>query len=127
MRISDWSSDVCSSDLAARHPPAGLLAGVPHPSRSGARYRTGEYVRRGRQRLAPPPCRVARGASPAVLPPISAPWRGCRDAAASAATRRVRRRRRGGSGARAHGEPAVERKSTRLNSSEEHTSELQSL
>src|SRR3546814_4239458 len=24
MRISDWSSDVCSSDLAARHPHVGL-------------------------------------------------------------------------------------------------------
>src|SRR3546814_20210572 len=26
MRISDWSSDVCSSDLAARSVPAGRLA-----------------------------------------------------------------------------------------------------
>src|SRR3546814_10361600 len=24
MRISDWSSDVCSSDLATGHPPAGI-------------------------------------------------------------------------------------------------------
>src|SRR3546814_4712005 len=29
LRISDWSSDVCSSDLWPRHRPAILITGVP--------------------------------------------------------------------------------------------------
>src|SRR3546814_4712563 len=39
MRISDWSSDVCSSDLAIgvvappRHPDRAHQAGPPHPER----------------------------------------------------------------------------------------------
>src|SRR3546814_5057692 len=43
MRISDWSSDVCSSDLPARDLPAPA-----NPHRSGGRMdcRSGGYVRR---------------------------------------------------------------------------------
>src|SRR3546814_20636726 len=36
MRISDWSSDVCSSDLGAGAPPVGVVGcgiDVPYPSR----------------------------------------------------------------------------------------------
>src|SRR3546814_3044383 len=49
MRISDWSSDVCSSDLPARHITHGehyggwtrvlKAAGVPHGGRHGIRHR----------------------------------------------------------------------------------------
>src|SRR3546814_18425039 len=36
MRISDWSSDVCSSDLA--------VAKALHPARAPIAYRTGDYA-----------------------------------------------------------------------------------
>src|SRR3546814_15822245 len=35
MRISDWSSDVCSSDLHPRRQPAGQAAGRPPPGGTG--------------------------------------------------------------------------------------------
>src|SRR3546814_3106013 len=31
MRISDWSSDVCSSDLPVRQRPAHMVMHLPHP------------------------------------------------------------------------------------------------
>src|SRR3546814_5622316 len=52
MRISDWSSDVCSSDLEAAAVPAGL---VP-PGREGRR-RTGAAPRPARLRVRLPAAR----------------------------------------------------------------------
>src|SRR3546814_11395827 len=45
MRISDWSSDVCSSDLACR-PTMGPQSGTGRPGRSGARSRS-DWLLRG--------------------------------------------------------------------------------
>src|SRR3546814_18787570 len=36
MRISDWSSDVCSSDLAAFHDRVAMNAGAVHVDRGGS-------------------------------------------------------------------------------------------
>src|SRR3546814_5690003 len=35
MRISDWSSDVCSSDLRIQHAQRGCLAGAVGPEQAG--------------------------------------------------------------------------------------------
>src|SRR3546814_10267090 len=53
MRISDWSSDVCSSDLVLRGPTAtilrmeGLAQASPNGSRSGGEAQEGNRLRRG--------------------------------------------------------------------------------
>src|SRR3546814_4224235 len=39
MRISDWSSDVCSSDLLCRWPWAGKLQGLSGPAQDAERSR----------------------------------------------------------------------------------------
>src|SRR3546814_2065276 len=58
MRISDWSSDVCSSDLAFRRPP-GLLASAPPAIRIGSEgARTDHSVRHQNQRN--PQCDMVR-------------------------------------------------------------------
>src|SRR3546814_9078209 len=48
MRISDWSSDVCSSDLRDRllYPPAGAVAGHLYPDRRDYRPPVLAHVRR---------------------------------------------------------------------------------
>src|SRR3546814_2149552 len=61
MRISDWSSDVCSSDLALRRTPAcrGRAAEIDHQAHAGPLQRPAR-----RARLAPPSRRAgtpARG------------------------------------------------------------------
>src|SRR3546814_10398463 len=69
MRISDWSSDVCSSDLAGGAPrgqgrvrrracPAGALPGGAAP------YRDADLPRRPRQRRAPLRARLFFAATP---------------------------------------------------------------
>src|SRR3546814_5835325 len=109
MRISDWSSDVCSSDLAVRH-----LAREHRPAqRQGARpagYRRRRQARqeprRHRAREPAQPCtRAAQGELPRQRP----------------ARGRVARWRSGAADATALGTAAGTRRS------EEHTSELQSL
>src|SRR3546814_6908489 len=98
MRISDWSSDVCSSDLRALADPA---------------FRRG----RGRARRDP-----YRSAARARSRPSQARASGV---ALSGGGRRARRPRRGRLGARRSAAgPGGEARRTR---SEEHTSELQSL
>src|SRR3546814_18741688 len=53
MRISDWSSDVCSSDLVLRGPTAtilrmeGLAQASPNGPRSGGEAQEGNRLRRG--------------------------------------------------------------------------------
>src|SRR3546814_19627460 len=53
MRISDWSSDVCSSDLVLRGPTAtilrmeGLAQASPNGSRSGGEAQEANRLRRG--------------------------------------------------------------------------------
>src|SRR3546814_2661061 len=101
MRISDWSSDVCSSDLAGRRPLPGRCATT---RRAGAR---------GLRRAPPDAARGASGTARAdsraagrALPPAPGARANAADAgagAACAASHRLRLR------------------------SEEHTSELQSL
>src|SRR3546814_12900135 len=52
MRISDWSSDVCSSDLRRRHPAADACARTPVTARTRrlpAPRRLRGRVRRGRE------------------------------------------------------------------------------
>src|SRR3546814_1456877 len=39
MRISDWSSDVCSSDLTSHNPPSLVQLPYPQPERKGQTYR----------------------------------------------------------------------------------------
>src|SRR3546814_5408547 len=50
MRISDWSSDVCSSDLCLGYRPSG---GVPRERRGPLDYRPNAFGRR--RRAADPP------------------------------------------------------------------------
>src|SRR3546814_1791312 len=60
MRISDWSSDVCSSDLTAVQPAGHSPSARAVPRRRPAQRRTGTAVRRGeggaarRGHLSPP-------------------------------------------------------------------------
>src|SRR3546814_1273683 len=50
MRISDWSSDVCSSDLSGRKLHAGDQRTCPdHPAFGPRQARTGRHARRARQ------------------------------------------------------------------------------
>src|SRR3546814_7597362 len=49
MRISDWSSDVCSSDLRKMFGPSGLISDQRHVGRSA---RSGELLRGTRDPLA---------------------------------------------------------------------------
>src|SRR3546814_7556528 len=97
MRISDWSSDVCSSDLAQLH---RTCAGVRDTRRRAARAGA---------RLAParpePPARRRRPRQPAAAAPVGKHHR--RGEAAGA------------------GRAAADRRTAQR--SEEHTSELQSL
>src|SRR3546814_10310047 len=121
MRISDWSSDVCSSDLLrAGGPAAGL--GTARPLRRAA---TAAALGAGEPRtiLDHPghhPARRAAGAPrPLPLVPPSQLSRGDgRDPGAAAGLRRLADR--GGLLARQCRDPGAAR-------SEEHTSELQSL
>src|SRR3546814_8966876 len=130
MRISDWSSDVCSSDLHAREPaqPAsGLSDRAGRPERpDGEEPRGRDGGAEGAARLAPHPpgrasCAVLRErldlADPGVRRAGPAPV---------AATARDRRRP-----ARQHAlpppGPAAARGGHPAGRSEEHTSELQSL
>src|SRR3546814_6938057 len=83
MRISDWSSDVCSSDLSTatspppspRRPSAGPTA-TPSPSVHPNRGRRGisEVVaeRREEKRMVPPPLRRARSRSISSIPHLLA-------------------------------------------------------
>src|SRR3546814_7986108 len=100
MRISDWSSDVCSSDLPARRQrQRGCLARTPDQDRRGAHLQ------------------IRRRARPAAR----AETRG------GAVAARLRRARQGGAAADA---PRMEFRRAALLPrirSEEHTSELQSL
>src|SRR3546814_1439047 len=120
MRISDWSSDVCSSDLACGggeaacrcdRRPGGRGPGTPaltaRPARGRAERRDGERIlaRRGQA----PPRRASGGAGQAPRD------RGGPSAAA-------RRDRFGGQGRARRGDRAVTGQR-----SEEQTSELQSL
>src|SRR3546814_15684599 len=41
MRISDWSSDVCSSDLSPRSSPGSWLSDADYPSRAQREERSG--------------------------------------------------------------------------------------
>src|SRR3546814_9086127 len=91
MRISDWSSDVCSSDLAVEHQPQ-------HPRRQHLR------LARPRGRAEPD---MAFGIGGGALP-------------------RVERRETGGLAYRSPS-PRPNHSSRRINRSEEHTSELQTL
>src|SRR3546814_10121328 len=50
MRISDWSSDVCSSDLLAVSPDDDLRPVLPHRDRAGGKVPAGE-IRRQLQAL----------------------------------------------------------------------------
>src|SRR3546814_3068501 len=108
MRISDWSSDVCSSDLRPAAADDAADAGVPDPGvdpRSEHRVRRGDPARRHQpaDRPAPLAARAAAGQGAAGRPPAAGADR------------------RDGLGAAAGADqPAAPR-------SEEHTSELQSL
>src|SRR3546814_17684960 len=59
MRISDWSSDVCSSDLPPSTRPDGRPLAVPTPGSSGPVQRTGTFPSR------------AMGASSTIAPLLS--------------------------------------------------------
>src|SRR3546814_13223729 len=48
MRISDWSSDVCSSDLGALWPRAGNLTAVHPHLAGGRRYEASDDLQQGR-------------------------------------------------------------------------------
>src|SRR3546814_8199330 len=97
MRISDWSSDVCSSDLDRHLPP---------PSRGAAPHRGAADRRHGR-----------------IAGRIACPCRGMGEARRYARLRDLLARARRGRGA----DPRLPRRSQGLVRSEEHTSELQSL
>src|SRR3546814_2060794 len=107
MRISDWSSDVCSSDLAAR------AARTSSPARRGA-----DRNRRGQDRAARSSVETdePRGAQQAVV-------------SDARAARGDRRRHRCRLRARPGADQLCDRGEarTRERRSEEHTSELQSL
>src|SRR3546814_3580912 len=117
MRISDWSSDVCSSDLRYRHPlgPVLLRASLSWPV-------IGEYYD-----SRAPECRKAQQGIVRALAQQCVPQR------PYPVCHAVRRRRRGqilgwqwnGRGQRRHG--YLESWQSQLERSEEHTSELQSL
>src|SRR3546814_4491137 len=112
MRISDWSSDVCSSDLPPADGQDALPERVREPEDGGLRE---PYLR---PRAGPRRRRSDHRARRVLLPrdarPCAGPgaWRG-----APHADHRRRRRRRAGGGV----EASLDRRS------EEHTSELQSL
>src|SRR3546814_6358730 len=115
MRMSDWSSDVCSSDLPAGH---------PCHRRGGRAPRSGLCHRRTRGAAAPGPGagRTAEGAEPAGGRPeqgVHLPVGGCRPA--------QRPPLRAGGPEPADRQCGLDRRHRRLPRSEEHTSELQSL
>src|SRR3546814_7691001 len=125
MRISDWSSDVCSSDLAAagRRPPQGAIPGLAVGVRAGRavrgpaadplRRRAGS--RRNAARAQRTPARRAPGLGRKHLPRRPA------GAAADVAARREAGARFDPPPRRLERTPCVETRS------EEQTSELQSL
>src|SRR3546814_7930318 len=104
MRISDWSSDVCSSDLDGSRHPSGPAA---HIVRIRGRIRGHEPDRRADDR---------RHADRAVVVDVRP---ACRLSAASAAENQAR--------ARTHFNMKEKTMKHALLRSEEHTSELQSL
>src|SRR3546814_6633383 len=108
MRISDWSSDVCSSDLAVRAGPGNGRRGRPAPDC--------DRVVRASTR-----CAGLSGARPG----------GVRGGAAAALRRAARHRAAGGAtlllSALWAARPELRRRPGGADRSEEHTSELQSL
>src|SRR3546814_8781076 len=71
MRMSDWSSDVCSSDLAARRRAAGRQAAAGHARRNVVHRRFFGPV--GPMRAIPPVWRVVRIATAVVAIGIAVP------------------------------------------------------
>src|SRR3546814_14851986 len=71
MRMSDWSSDVCSSDLAARRRAAGRQAAAGHARRNVVHRRFFGPV--GPMRAIPPVWRVGRIATAVVAIGIPVP------------------------------------------------------
>src|SRR3546814_8839084 len=69
MRISDWSSDVCSSDLA-RHGCAGTVATPrrPGPGPGSPAATIPRHFSQPRRALAPAPARDSAGRKPAQRP-----------------------------------------------------------
>src|SRR3546814_8633008 len=123
MRIGDWSSDVCSSDLGGFGRPPGA-GSHPRPLQAGARH--------GRLSYSRSPCRAICWAAGLTVPPCPASFAPLTPPRGTADTRDMSKETKGGSGSahrllRRHhdmgGLPAgpVEPRS------EEHTSELKSL
>src|SRR3546814_10523774 len=118
MRISDWSSDVCSSDLLLQWQPAAALVGRDHDFVDAKRF-----------------CRLQQAEARIEQQPVRNDHRLARDrneaddverlaiaAAAQAAVDQVRVRP-----GPVHQHPALEDLGAEQVRSEEHTSELQSL
>src|SRR3546814_14921140 len=66
MRISDWSSDVCSSDLCPSGPPLISLVSEPDPDLltpifyNATRYMTQSVIARSERRSLPSPVHTSR-------------------------------------------------------------------
>src|SRR3546814_8458487 len=114
MRISDWSSDVCSSDLGTRHSRQGHRAGACAPRRAIGKGPQAPARRQARIR----PVAVAAAPTPAVARATV-----CR----GAVRRGSMTRHRIYSIAVASVYPHYIAKAEKKGRSEEHTSELQSL
>src|SRR3546814_2047847 len=113
MRISDWSSDVCSSDLDALQRSLSLLA-LPQLSLTFANavlltaLVAGDYFGARAAHVTPRRLSITSGLANLLLTPLGAlPM--CHGAGGLAAHHRF--------GARSGTAPLVDRKSTRLNSS----------
>src|SRR3546814_4704004 len=123
MRISDWSSDVCSSDLAAVRDPCGGIGGIEGCGH-GRRFKRRDEVRRGRWMAgaARGGCVRRSGLEPAARSsiPNSCALRYGRLGPGPGESKSRGRGRRD----RAKAGPTAFRREAR---SEEHTSELQSL
>src|SRR3546814_8998886 len=70
MRISDWSSDVCSSDLVARLVDAAQARGLPAPDQAGVSSQAARQQLRDHRGLA---VRAGREHHRFVLPPHGRP------------------------------------------------------
>src|SRR3546814_5957464 len=118
MRISDWSSDVCSSDLEHGH----LCVGEPHrvaverQVQSQVAGLVGEGTLRERRRVVVVPVRAGAALGAGAAGGLDAPF------SVGPIDGRLQRLRRAGSIALRSGACGAERER-----SEEHTSELQSL
>src|SRR3546814_5232864 len=112
MRISDWSSDVCSSDLHARGEDVlQKLTDLEHAERSEGRWLEDDRVARGERRRDFPDRQIDREIPRRDRADDAKRHIMCLDALAVALVDHLDRRRHFGIGMRA----------------EEHTSELQSL